>query len=48
MKDTSHFTVMAPSTRKATRNHVGYNTLRDEIQMEGDEEQPEFQTTEQG
>lgn len=39
---------MPPTALKATRSHFGYNTLRDEIQIEGDEEQPEFQRTEQG
>lgn len=48
VKFISDFSVMPPTTRKATRNHIGYNTLRDEIQIEGDEEQPEFQRTEQG
>lgn len=53
IKDTFLFTVMTPTTRKATGNHLGYHRLRDEIPMEGDgqhqnEEQRDFQMTQQG
>ena len=52
-RDTSLFTVITPTTRKATGSHVVRHRLQDEIQMEVDrhhqnEEQPDLQRTQRG